>query len=167
MAFDFDLEAAINAIATLEAAITTPTPGVTNAYTYGANPVEISDLSALPAVVHIPEGVSTAVDGEQGTITRATYQMVYNIRSIMLVLQAVPDQYPADETASGLFWKSLTETFFNYDNRVTLTSSANAHSYYCTFPARSYDIRAYPPLSGDYKLYWSYEYTHSFIFAGG
>ena len=119
MAFDFDLEAAINAIATLEAAITTPTPGVTNAYTYGANPVEISDLSALPAVVHIPEGVSTAVDGEQGTITRATYQMVYNIRSIMLVLQAVPDQYPADETASGLFWKSLTETFFNYDNRVT------------------------------------------------
>jgi hypothetical protein len=168
MSWDFDLEAAINQIATFEDAITAPTPGITNSYTYGNNPVEITDVTALPAVVHVPLGPSSAGGNPQGTLTRDTYHLTYRVQSLLLTLEPVLDQYPGDETASNLFWKSVAEKFFNYDNRVTLVNAAGAppvHTYHLEFPARSYDVRAWPPRS--HKEYWSLEYIHVFTLAGG
>jgi hypothetical protein len=170
MSWDFDLEAAINQIATFEDAITTPTPGVKNAYTYGNNPVEITDPTALPAVVHVPLGPQTAAPGSQPGLLAltGTYQLEYQIQSTMLILETVLDQYPGEESASNLFWKSVAEKFFNYDNRVTLVAQAgtNVHTYRLDFPARSYDVRPWPQ-AGNVHFYWSLQYTHTFTFVGG
>jgi len=167
--FSFDLEGAINSIASLEDAITTPTPGITNSYTYGNNPAEITDPAAFPAIVHIPLGPTTEASGTQGLITHQTYQLAYSIQSTALFVETVGDAYPADETASNLFWKSISEVFFNQANRLTLVAAAGAgvHSYRCEFPARSYDVRRWPPVTQSTHSYWSLQYTHVFIFAGG
>lgn len=170
MSFDFDLEAAINQIAALEDAITTPTPGIINAYTYGNNPTEIPDpLADLPAVVHIPLGPQTAAPGGQsGLLTlTGTYQLSYQIQSTILFLETVLKQYPAEEKASNLIWKEVCETFFNFANRETLVAAAVAHTYRFEFPARSYAVRPWPPLPTSTHFYWSLQYTHTFVFVGG
>jgi hypothetical protein len=56
MAFNFDLEAAVDAIAALEVAISTPTPGIITSYGYNSNPGEITDVSLFPAIVHVNRG---------------------------------------------------------------------------------------------------------------
>jgi len=169
MAFTFDLEAAINQIASLEDAISTPTPGITNSYTYGNNPVEITDVTAFPAIVHIPLGPTTEAANPQNRITHQTYQLGYQIQSTALLVESVKDQYPGDDTASNLFWKSIAEVFWNYDNRITLVSAAGAgvNTYRCEFPARSYQPRPWPPTPQANHFYWSLQYTHTFIFHGG
>lgn len=169
MSYDFDLEAAIDNIATLEAAIATPTPGVTNSYGYNSNPVEITDLSALPAIVHVPLGPQTEGEGAVPGLmaVRGNYQLSYEIYSRLLVIEAVPDQYPADEGVANLFWKSVAETFFNYDNAVTLTNAASAHTYACIFPPQSYQPRRWPPVPTSTHWYWSLQYVHRFVFVGG
>ncbi len=169
MSWVFDLAAAINQIATFEAAITTPSPGITNAYTYGNNPTEITDVAALPAVVHIPMGPATAAPGSQhGLLTTPdTYQLQYQIESTLLILETVLDQYPGEESASNLFWKTVAEKFFNYDNRLTLSSQAVAHTYRLEFPVRSYDVRPWPPTQQATHFYWSLQYNHIFTFVGG
>ena len=170
MSFDFDLEAAINQIAALETAITTPTPGIINSYTYGNNPVEINAVADFPAIPHIPLGPVIEAGGQQqGLISTTTYQLGYQIQSTALFVETVQDQYPAEETASNLFWKSICEVFFNHDNRVTLVTAAGTgcHSYRLEFPARSYNVRPWPPTPQSTHFYWSLQYTHIFTIVGG
>ncbi len=167
--FNFDLEGAINQIAAFEDAITTPTPGITNSYTYGNNPAEINAPADFPAIVHIPLGPINQATGPQTLVTHQTYQLAYQIQSTALFVETVGNAYPADETASNLFWKSIAEVFFNQANRITLVSAAGTgvHSYRCEFPARSYDVRRWPPTQQSTHSYWSLQYTHTFVFTGG
>lgn len=170
MGFNFDLEAAIDQIATLEAAISLPTPGITNAYGYGSNPIIIDDPTDLPAVVHVPMGPQYTTNPAQSGLvaTRGAYQLSYQIRSIALLIEVVPKKYPDDENAVTGFWETIVEAFLSYTNRVTLTSATGAHTYNLSFPAQSYGVKEWPPAPiVPYKSYWGLEYIHTFIFIGG
>lgn len=168
MSFDFNLEAAIDKIAELEDAIATPLPGVVTAYGYNENPAEITDVSKLPAVVHVPLGPRTEGPGFQpGNIGYGTYNLTFEIYSRLLIIEAVLDQYPADEAAASLFWQPVVETFFNVTNHVALCQASGAHTYACTFPEQAYKPRPWPPVPNAPRFYWSLQYVHRFTFTGG
>lgn len=162
MSYSFDLAAAIDAIAALEDAIATPTPGITNAYGHGENPVAFIDPSALPAIVHLPRGPHTT-DG----LTRDTWTIMYDVESYLLVIEAVPDQYPADDEVANLFWKPIVEAFLTDATRTSLVQSSGAHNYWPVFLPNSYAVRSWPPVPGSTNLYWSLMYTHRFLIYGG
>ncbi len=161
--YNLNIEAAIDAIATLEDAITTPTPGITTAYGFGENPSSISAPSLLPAVVHINRGPVT-VDTNPATL-KGVYYIQYDIESILLAIEASPDQYPADEAATSKFWKSVCETFFDGANQSSLATSAGARYYRCLFlNSPSWTVRQWPPQPAEaLNWYWSLSYTHRFI----
>ena len=143
MAFGFDLEAAVDAIATLEVAISTPTPGITTSYGYNSNPGEITDVSVFPAVVHVNRG-EVAPEG------------------------GLPDaRYPGDEGTANLFWKSFAETFHNETNKRSLASDSGADEYRFIPGTPSYGLVSWPPVVPPLRRYWGYTYTHRFIFFGG
>ena len=163
MAYTFNLETAIDDIATLEAAITTPSPGITTAYGYGENPNVITDVSLFPAVVHVPlgpatTGVETATDA---------WTLHYDIYSLLLLTEAIPDKYPSDESANNLLWKSVVEKFLTRTTRSSLCTSTGAIDYVCIFQANSYGVRNWPPIAGAPNAYWSLQYTHRFSVYGG
>ncbi len=167
MTFAFDVAAAVNAIAALEDAITTPTPGIANAYTYGNNPVEITDPSDLPAVVHVVRGPLTIGGGGQpGLASFSSHRLSYDIDSIALVMEIIPDEYPGDESAAATFWKSICEVFFDITNHSTLSAAANADDYFCYFGEQpSWQVRQWPtPSLEPMRWYWSLKYTHRFTF---
>ena len=169
MAFSFNIEAAIDAIATLEGAISTPTPGVTTAYGFGENPTEITNPALLPAVVHISRGPQTVGGGDLlGAFTYGSYRLAYEIDSLLLILEIVQDQYPADEAASAKFFDSVCDTFFNDTNISSLISSAGVDSYTCGFPRQpSYLPIQWPPYPSEpLHWYWGLRYTHRFVFDG-
>lgn len=163
MSFSFDVEAAVDAIAALEDAIATPTPGVTNAYTYGSNPVSFTAGSALPAVVHINRGPLTPSVQAFGQ-----YDLYYDVESILLIMETLPDQYPGDEDESAKFWVSICDVFFSLTNQATLISSAGATGYEMLFNATpSFAVRPWPPApSSPLKWFWSLQYTHRFYLEG-
>lgn len=164
MSYNFDLAAAINAIAALEDAITTPTPGIVTSYTYGANPVEFTAGSQLPAIVHVPTGPVVDANSEQ---THGNYKLYYDVYSLLLVIESVPDQYPADDGVANLFWKTIIETMLNNTTRRTLCTATGAFSYTCIFEPKSYDIRPWPPSPAAVNFFWSLLYTHRFTVWGG
>jgi hypothetical protein len=168
LTFPFDLEAAVDAIATLEAAITTPSPGITTSYGYNSNPSEITDVSLFPAVVHHNRGFANP-DGvpEDMRITPGGYYVAYDIDSIAMILEIVPEQFPADEGASNLFWKSILETFLNATNKRSLAEDTGASEYRFIPGSPSYGIVSYPPVQPPLHRYWGYTYTHRFLFYGG
>lgn len=167
MTFPFDLSASVAAIAALEDAITTPSPGVVTAYGFGANPAEITNPALLPAVVHLSLGPAT-VGGEAdtpGRLTFARHRLRFDVASIMLVAEAVPDAYPADEQAGSLFWKPICETFFNKTNIATLVTASGAASYACILDDPCYAVRAWPPAPAEpLHYYYTYRYIHRFTF---
>lgn len=168
MAFPFDLSAAIGQIATFEAAIATPAPGVTTAYGFNANPAEITNPQLLPAIVHINRGPLTISDSAiPGLLTAGTWNVAYDIESVALIIESVPNKYPADEGVANLFWKSIAETFMSLDNIRTLATAAGAHTYALILGAPSYGLRAWPPVDPPVRAYWAFTYTHRFTFAGG
>lgn len=159
MAFGLDVEAAINSIATLEAAIVTPSPGITNAYTFGNNPVQFTAGSALPAVVHVSRGpVATNIEAFN------SFEAAFDIDSIMLIMEALPDGYPGDEAESIVFWPAICDTFLNLTNQSTIIAAAGATGYDMLFnDLPSFDVRPWPPLPGTaIKWFWSFQYTHRF-----
>lgn len=162
MAYSFDLEAAIDGIATLEAAIATPTPGVITAYGYGANPSVIEDSELLPAIVHVPTGPHSPVE-----ISSNSWQLSYDIYSRLLAIEAMPNQYPADEAAANLFWKSVVEVFLSASTRTTLTNATGALIYQCLLEPSSYAVRPWPPTRSAPNAYWSLQYVHRFTVVGG
>lgn len=162
MAYTFDLEAAIDAIATIEDAITTPTPGIVTAYGYGENPSVIEDPALFPAVVHIPLGPHGPSE-----ISHGTWAFEYDIYSRLLAIEASPSQYPADEAAANLFWKSVTEAFLTGSTRSSLCTSSGALVYQCLFEPVSYAVRNWPPVQGAPNAYWSLQYVHRFTITGG
>lgn len=168
MAFDFDLEAAIDAIAALELAISIPTPGITTSYGYNSNPSEITDVALFPAIVHMNRGFVNP-DGVQADmrIVPGGYYVAYDIDSIAMILEIVPEQYPSDEGASNLFWKSILETFLNTTNKSSLATSAGASEYRFVPGSPSYGVVSYPPVSPPLHRYWGFTYTHRFLFFGG
>jgi hypothetical protein len=170
MAFTFDVSTALNAIATLEDAIATPTPGVTNAYTYGNNPVEITDPSALPAVVHINKGPFTPGEGGRpAQLSFGSFQLGYDIESLLFILEVIPDGYPSDESNSAEWWLQIAKVFMNSTNEASLISSASAYNYVCLFLDQpSFGVRPWPPPPAvPLHWYWSLSYTHRFLFTDG
>lgn len=168
MAFSFNVENAIDAIATLEAAISTPTPGVTTAYGFGENPVELTS-ALLPAVVHLNRGPQTIEGGEIfSAYSYGTYRLAFEIESFLLILETVPDGYPADEAASAQFFDSICDVFFSDTNAASLAASATADSYTCSFPNQpSFGIVQWPPAPAEpMHWYWSLRYMHRFTFEG-
>lgn len=167
MAFNFDLEDAIDKIAQIEDAITTPSPGIVTAYGFGDNPASIDSPALLPAVVHIPMGPAT-VGGEAdtpGRLTFARHRLSYDVVSLVLISEVIPDVYPSDEQAASLFWKPICEAFFNKTNIDALIAAAACTSYGCILDSPCYGVRAWPPAPAEpLHYYYSYRYTHRFIF---
>jgi hypothetical protein len=164
MAYNFDLAAAINALAALEDAITTPSPGIVTSYTWGANPGEFTAGSQLPAIVHIPTGPVAEVSSE---ITHGSYNVYYEVLSRLLIVEAVPDQYPGDESGAALFWKSIMEKLLTNTARTILCTASGAFSYALQFQPRSYAIRPWPPVENAPSHFWSLEYSNRFTVIGG
>ena len=167
MAFGFDLEAAIDAIAVIERAITTPTPGITTSYGYNSNPGEITDVSLFPAVVHVNRG---AVPPDGGfadmRMTTSGYYVAYDVDSIAMIIEIVPQQYPADEGTANLFWKSITEAFLNATSKRSLAEDSGADEYRFVLGSPSYGVVSWPLVQPPQKQYWGYTYTHRFLFFG-
>jgi len=168
MAFDFNLEAAINAIAALELAITTPTPGIITAYGYNSNPGEIADVALFPAVVHVNRGPVPPEDGfSDMRMVPGGYYVAYDIDSIAMIIEVVPEQFPADEGTANLFWKSILETFLNLTNKASLATNSKAAEYRFIPGSPSYGLVSWPPVQPPLRRYWGYTYTHRFLFFGG
>ena len=168
MSFPFDLEAAIDAIATLEVAISTPTPGITTSYGYNSNPSEITNVALFPAIVHVnrgfinPDGVTTDM-----RIVPGGYYVAYDIDSMAMIIEIVPEQFPGDEGTANLFWKPILETFLNAANKRSLAEDAGASEYRFQPGSPSYGIVSWPPVQPPIHRYWGYTYTHRFIMFGG
>jgi hypothetical protein len=164
MSFSFDLEAAIDAIAAIEVAIS----GVTTAYGYGESPVQITDNTLLPAVTHQPLGPQVAADGViPGLLTMgSSYQLMYQIQSRLLITESTGKNYPADENASSGLWQAVANAFFNHTNRISLATSAGAHTYFMNWSDPSYGIRPWPPEPMQIRYYWALDYIHTFVFTG-
>lgn len=166
MTFGFDLEAAINAIAALEVAIATPPPGIKTSYGYNANPGEITDVSLFPAVVHVNRGEVIPEGGlPDARLVKGGYYIAYDIDSVAMIIEMVPEQYPGDEGTANLFWKSFAETFHNETNKTSLASDSGADEYRFIPGAPSYGLTSWPPVI-PLRRYWGYTYTHRFIFFG-
>lgn len=164
MSYSFDLAAAINGIAALEDSIATPAPGIVTSYGYGLNPVEFTAGSQLPAVVHVPTGPVAEASSE---ITHGSYGLYYDIVSKLLIVEAVPDQYPGDDSGASLFWKSIMDKLLTNATRLTLCTATGAFSYALIFQAGSYAIRPWPPVETAPMHFWSLEYIHRFTMIGG
>ena len=168
MAFNFDLEAAINAIAALELAISTPTPGITTAYGYNSNPGEITDVALFPAVVHVNRGFVSPEGGfPDMQMVPGGYYAGYDVDSIAMIIEIVPQQFPADEGIANLFWKSILETFLNLTNKTSLATDSGADEYRFVPGSPSYGLVSWPPVQPPLKQYWGFTYTHRFLFFGG
>lgn len=168
MAFGFDLEAAVNAIAALELAIATPTPGITTSYGYNSNPNEITNVSVFPAVVHVHRGEVIPEGGfPDARITKGGYYIAYDIDSVVMVIEVVPGQFPGDEGVANLFWKSFAETFHNETNKRSLATNSGADEYRFIPGTPSYGLVSWPQIVPPLRQYWGYTYTHRFIFFGG
>ncbi len=168
MAFGFDLEAAVNAIAILELAIATPTPGITTAYSYNSNPGEITDVSLFPAVVHVNRGFVVPDGGfPDMQMVPGGYYTGYDIDSIAMIIEVVPKQFPGDEGTANLFWKSILETFLNLTNKTSLAKDSGAAEYRFIPGSPSFGLVSWPPLLQPLRRYWGYTYTHQFLFFGG
>jgi hypothetical protein len=166
MAFGFDLEAAINKIAALELAISTPTPGIVTAYGYNSNPGEIADVSLFPAVVHISRAFVSPDSGFPEMVPGG-YYVSFDVDSIFMVIEAVPKQFPGDEGTANLFWKSILETFLNLTNKTSLATDSGADEYRFIAGSPSYGLVSWPPVQLPLRQYWGYAYTHRFLFFGG
>jgi hypothetical protein len=168
MAFGFNLEPAIAAIAALELAIATPAPGITTAYGYNENPGEITNVALFPAVVHVNRGF-VAPDGGflDMRIVPGGYYVGYDVDSIVMVIEAVPEQFPGDEGTANLFWKSILETFLNLANKTSLASESGAAEYRFIPGSPSYGLVSWPPVQTPLRRYWGFTYTHRFLFFGG
>ncbi|GIK36565.1 MAG: hypothetical protein BroJett011_03980 [Chloroflexota bacterium] len=169
MAFSFNLQAAVNAIAALERAIPAPSGGAAiTAYNVNANPAKLETPDLLPVVVHLPLGPRTEAPGDiPGHMGSGVYALSYEIASLLLIIEAIPGGYPADEAAANLYWQGVCQAFFNRTNAINLCTAAGAHTYACSFPENSYLVRSWPPLSEAPGYYWSLKYTHRFSFFGG
>jgi hypothetical protein len=161
----FDLAAAINKIAELEAAIAGPTPGIVTAYGYNANPTIITSPALLPAIVHVPMG--PVIPDPPGEYSHGLWQVQYHLYSRALLIQSVPDKSPGDDAAANLFWQPLAEAFLNDANRRDLCTAAGAEVYACSFGVSSYAVRPWPPVVDSPHFYWSLQYTHIFTMFGG
>ena len=167
MAFGFDLEAAIDAIAVIERGITTPTPGITTSYGYNSNPNEITDVSSFPAVVHVNRGPVPPEGGfADMRMTTSGYYVAYDIDSIAMIIEIVPQQYPSDEGTANLFWKSITEAFMNATVKRSLAEDSKADEYRFALGSPSYGVVSWPLVQPPQKQYWGYTYTHRFLFFG-
>lgn len=168
MAFSFDLSAAVGAIATLEATISTPSPGITTVYAFNSNPTEITNPALLPAIVHINRGPLAPPGGfDDMRVTVGGYYVAYDVESVALIIQSVPDQFPGDEGTANLFWKSILETFLSPTNKRSLATSAKADEYRLILEAPTYGLRSWPPFEPPVRVYWAFSYTHRFLFFGG
>lgn len=168
MAFDFDLEAAVNAIAALELAISTPTPGITTSFGYNANPGEISDVALFPAIVHVNRGF-VAPDGGSLDMRMVPggYWVGYDIDSVAMIIEIVPEEYPGDEGTANLFWKSILETFLSLTSKTSLATDSGADEYRFIPGPSTYGPVSWPPVEPPIRQYWGYAYTHRFLFFGG
>lgn len=168
MAFDFDLEAAIDAIAALELAISTPEPGITTSFGYNSNPNEITDVSLFPAVVHVSRGF-VAPDGgfPDMRIVTGGYWVGYDVDSVAMIIEIVPEQYPGDEGTANLFWKSILETFLSLSSKTSLATDSAADEYRFIPGSPSYGLVSWPPVQPPIRQYWGFTYTHRFLFFGG
>lgn len=168
MAFGFDLEAAIDAIAALELAITTPTPGITTSYGYNSNPGEITDVALFPAVVHVNRGFVAPEGGfPDMRMVPGGYYVGYDVDSIAMIIEAVPQQFPSDEGSANLFWKPILETFLNLTNKTSLAEDSGADEYRFISGTPSYGLVVWPPEPFPLRWYWGFAYTHRFLFFGG
>lgn len=168
--FAFDLEATINAIATLESAMTPPTGGqAVNSLIFGNNVQEIDDPEILPLAVHLTRGVEDAAGSPRRTMG-SKFWRDFRITSVVLVVETKPESYPSDEEISSLYWEPILETFYDQDNQATIKAAAGAGCVRYSietetpfFQARQWPPRPMPPL----RWYWSFQYDHVLRLEGG
>lgn len=163
MSYTFDLEAAIDQIATMEAAINTPAPGIVTAYGYNENPAVITNVSLFPAVVHVPLGPANF----EQVVVNYSWGAVFEVYSRVLFIEARHDKYPADENANNKLWLPIVEKFVSPTGRSDLVTASGAFSYECVFLPNSYGVRPWPPVKDAPNVYWSLQYTHRFYIYGG
>ncbi len=168
--FTFDVEAAIDAIAAIEAAITLPIPGIQNAYGFGANPAEITDPADFPAVLHLANGPINQ-SGASNQQSYGQHSLHFDIQSLLLVLESVPNTYPADEAVGIVWWKAIANAFVNDVTESALINlDVGTIEYKCLFLDQpSFGVRQWPPESPLPPLhwYWSLSYTHRFWIGNG
>lgn len=168
MAFDFDLEAAINAIAALELAIATPAPGIITSYGYNSNPGEITNVSLFPAVVHVNRGFIVPDGGfPDMRMVPGGYYTGYDIDSVVMIVETVPGQFPGDEGTANLFWKPILETFLSLTSKTSLAQDSGADEYRFIPGSPSYGLVSWPQIQPPLRQYWGFTYTHRFLFFGG
>lgn len=168
--FTFDLEAAINAIATLESAMTPPAGGqLVNSLTFGNNIQQIDDPENLPLAVHLTRAIEEPAGGPRRTIG-SKFWRDFRITSVVLIVESKPDSYPADERISSLYWEPVIETFFDLDNQDTIKVAAGAGCIRYDFEPDNpfFNIRQWPPRPmAPLRWYWSFQYDHVLRLQGG
>ena len=182
MAFTFDVEAAVNAIATREetivdvqipASIAAPAPtlSIAQSFTYGQTPTEV-DLSSGPVVTHeqIPSSPDTAPPS--GQVAVGNFQAAMTIRSNFLIVLDRPDQYNLAQGIGLAFWKPIIETFRSRAAQFALAQAAGAG-------VLAYELRSViDPLFGPLPWapvsialaqdkFWAFVLDHYFLYEGG
>ena len=182
MTFEFDVEAAVDAIAVREETIvdvqipasispSAPTLSISESFTYGQTPTEV-DLSSGPVVTHvqIPSSPDTTPPG--GQVAVANFQAAMTVRSFFLIVLDRPDQYNLAQGIGLAFWKPIIETFRSRDAQYELAQAAGAG-------VLAYELRAViDPLFGPMPWapvsitiaqdkYWAYALDHYFLYEGG
>lgn len=173
MAFNFDLEAATNQIATIERTMlaTLPSAGTlapTTVYDHLQSPGIVPDAD-LPAIVHVPHFPGPADGVPSGARTAHNlYSAQQTVDSLFLILEALPEQNQFQD-AFGIAVSFATEyynAFLNDTAKGTLIQASNAQDYQLRFPDGNLTlaIRTWPPVSPGQaqKQYWSYMFNHYF-----
>ena len=182
MTFEFDVEAAVNAIAAREETIvdvqipasisaSAPTLSIAESFGYGLTPTEV-DLSSGPVVTHIQIPSSPDTTAPSGQVAVANFQAAMTIRSHFLIVPDKPDQYNLAQGIGIAFWKPIIETFRSRDAQFELAEAAGAG-------VLAYEFRSLiDPLFGPFSWapvpinlaqgkFWAIVMDHWFLYEGG
>jgi hypothetical protein len=185
MTFEFDVEAAVDAIAAREETIIdvqipasispdTPTLSISESFTYGQTPTQV-DLSSGPVVTHIQIPSSPDTAPPDGQVAVGNFQAAMTIRSHFLIVLDKPDQDGQYNLAQGIglaFWKPIIETFRSRDAQFELAEAAGAG-------VLAYELRSLiDPLFGPIpwapvsitlaqNKFWAFVMDHYFLYEGG
>lgn len=167
--FNFDIQAAVNSIATIEREVA----GVTTSYGWEQNPVDITDWALLPAIVHTVSGPQMATDTfVPGLHTLGvSYQLMHTITSTVLVAEAVPEgpSQLAGQHTNALLWQALADKLLTKEimGRLATEAGIGVHTAYVAFSEpESYAIRPWPPAPLSNRLFWSIQYNVVYTITG-
>ncbi len=167
MSYVFDLEAAVNEIAAMEAEITTPLPGIVTAYAYGLNDLQPA-AADLPAALHLEFGPNTQGGRwSDGPLTTSAFSITQTIQTRLLLYEVIADEPEVEvKTLLNDLWKPIVDKFFSVAALARLTAASSALDYSFQLPAPSFARVHWPYNSEVYKVYWILQYDHLFRAVG-